>query len=307
MQVGTVLRASLRLGTETPGLRQMPELTTQLQAAQNAVINATQATTGKIRHVYPTQKQMSHALDFRRTPSGIQLQPSLRLGTDQPGLLQQPESTTKPQAAQNAVTNAAAAITGKILLAYPTQKQQAAPDFRQTQVGTPLQALPRLGTDRPILLQQPESTTKPQAPQNADTNAAAAITGKIRHVYPTQKQQAAQGFRQTHNGTAFQQSPKTGTALPIPHQQPEFITRLQARLNAVSNARQITLGRTTRPAKPIKKFRTAPVFRQTQSGTQLQLLRRLGTETTGLQQRPELTTRLQAQANADTNAILITT
>ena len=178
MQAGTLLRASLRHGTETPGLRQMPELTTQLQAAQNAVINATQATTGKIRHVYPTQKQMSHAPDFRRTPSGIQLQPSLRLGTDRPGLLQQPESTTKPQAARNAVTNAAAAITGKILLAYPTQKQQAAPDFRQTQVGTPLQALPKLGTDRPILLQQPESTTKPQVRPNADSNVHRATPVK---------------------------------------------------------------------------------------------------------------------------------
>lgn len=105
MQVGTLLRASLRHGTETPGLRQMPELTTQLQAAQNAVINATQATTGKIRHVYPTQKQMSHAPDFRQTPSGTQLQPSPRLGTDQPGLLQQPELTTKPQVRPNADTN----------------------------------------------------------------------------------------------------------------------------------------------------------------------------------------------------------
>ena len=136
MQAGTLFQALLRLGTETPGLRQMPELTTQLQAARNAVINATQATTGKIRHVYQTQKTMSHAPVFRRTPSGIQLQPSLRLGTDRPGLLQQPEFTTKLQAPQNADTNVIAAITGKILLVYPTQKQQAAPDFQQTQVGT---------------------------------------------------------------------------------------------------------------------------------------------------------------------------
>ena len=139
MQAGILLRALLRLGTETPGLRQMPELTTRLQAVQNAVINATQATTGKIRHVYPTQKQMSHAPDFRQTPSGTQLQPSPRLGTDQPGLLQQQESTTKPQVPQNAVTNAAAAITGKILLVYPTQKQQPAQDFRQTRSGTAFQ------------------------------------------------------------------------------------------------------------------------------------------------------------------------
>ena len=40
MQAGIQLQALLRLGTETLGLRQMPELTMKQQVAQNAVTNA---------------------------------------------------------------------------------------------------------------------------------------------------------------------------------------------------------------------------------------------------------------------------
>ena len=235
--------------------------------------------------------------------NGTQLQASPRLGTAHLGHHQQPELITRLQVPQNAVTNVAMTITGKIRNVSPTQKRMShAQDFHQMQSGTQLQASPRLGTAHLGRHQQPESTTKPRATPNAVTNAAAAITEKIRNVSPTQKRMShAQDFRQTHNGTPFQQLHKTGTALLILHQQLECSTRLQALLNVASNARRTTLGQTTQPAKLIKKFQTAPAFRQTLFGTQLQLSRKLGTETTGLQQLPEFTARLQAQANADTS------
>ena len=75
-------------------------------------------------------------------------------------------------------------ITGILQLRLVLQQQnlQAAQDFRQTQAGTQLQALLRLGTGTPGLRQIPELTMKLQAARNAGSNAMLTTLGKIRSV-----------------------------------------------------------------------------------------------------------------------------
>ena len=70
----------------------------------------------------------------------------------------------------------------QLRLALQQQNLQAAQNFRQTQAGTQLQALPRLGTVTTGLRQMQELTMKLQAARNADSNATNTTLGKILSV-----------------------------------------------------------------------------------------------------------------------------
>ena len=73
MQSGTPFQALPRLGTATTGLHQMQELTTQLQAPQNAVLNATQTTIGTALHASQPLKTQT-AQPYRQMLFGTRFQ-----------------------------------------------------------------------------------------------------------------------------------------------------------------------------------------------------------------------------------------
>ena len=103
-----------------------------------------------------------------------------------------------------------------------------------------------------------------------------------------------------HSGIRLRASHKPGTAVLGLRQQQAVLTTLQVHQNADTNVRQTILGQ-IQSAKQIPRFPTARDFQQMRYGTQLQQFLRPGTDQAGNRQQQVLTTRLQVQANADTN------
>ena len=120
-QAGTQLQVLPRLGTATTGHRQMQELSIRPQAQQNADLNATNITLGRIYSALQILN-LPTAPDFRQMRSGTQLQALLRLGTDMVGALQQLEAITQNRVRLNAGINAVQTTTGKIRHAFQTQR-----------------------------------------------------------------------------------------------------------------------------------------------------------------------------------------
>ena len=79
-----------------------------------------------------------------------------------------------------------------------------------------------------------------------------------------------------------------------------YLTKKKAKMNAASNAIQLTLGKMTLVST--RRQQTVLDFPQTQFGTQRQASSKLGMEKNGLRARPALTMKPKARLSAASNA-----
>ena len=126
---------------------------------------------------------------------------------------------------------------------FPTQKQVLhAQDCRQTRSGTPLQALPKLGTAVLGLRRQQAVSTTLQVQANADTNVRQIILGQIQSAKQIPRFPTARDFPQTRYGTLLQQFRRRGTARAGNRQQQVLTTLRQVQANADTNVTVHTTG-----------------------------------------------------------------
>ena len=140
-----------------------------------------------------------------------------------------------------------------------------------------------------------------QALQNAVLSATRTIHGMILNASQKQETQTAKVFRKTQSGTVRQASPRLGMMKTGFHLQLELTIKIQAPLNAVSNAPRTTTGQ-ARSASPQRIRSNALDFLKMLSGTLLHIYLRLGAALSGFRQIPALLTKLQAAANVVSSA-----